>query len=169
MKTRQRQALLHPVPYTRLGERAHKNRVDIFGKRISILDVREAFEKKWVWQASVSYRALHPGPKHFGLWTQAEAMNADILLMRLLEGVGDQVVLRIQPIDADLVPWIHDDGLDRWDVINDADAMAWVHKSLGFELPTPPWAFTAMHIWKTLTEAELKAVTRTLEGRSDPS
>lgn len=163
MNQRQKNALSNPVPHSRLGEIPHRGRVATIGNRTEILDVREALERKWVWQSSVSFQGSGGGSKPFSMWTKEQAELADKALRRILDGVGDELVLRICPVDFDLEPW-PDEHLALWNVIGDPDAAAYMHDWLGMKFPTPPVKFSAMHAWKRLTDAETETVAIVLGG-----
>ncbi len=123
----------------------HKNRVENLGERRSILTVSEFIPDVWIWQASVSFAGMP-----IGQWIDAYIQKADKLLRDMVEGMGDEFVFMVAPQHAELdYP-----DLEGWDVINDPDAKALIHKSLGTNLPCPPSQFSAMHLWKSLTKEE---------------
>jgi len=88
------------------------------------------------------------------VWSEKRTKKADRILRSVLDGVGAQIVFGVKPRRYHLESW-ELDGLEQWEVINDADAVAHVHRSLGMDLPTPPNRFTAMHLWRALTDEEV--------------
>lgn len=156
MKYRQRQALLHPVSYTGKVEVPHKSRVEKLGQRITILTVSEFLPDVWVWQASISF-----GREPLGKWSLKRTENADKILRLLLNDVGEKIIFSVRPVDHKLDCW-RQDGLKEWKLINDPNSIAHIHESLGMDLPMPPEEFRAMHMWKDLTDDELKAVKENL-------
>lgn len=161
MKYRQRQALLHPVPYSETGKAPHPGRCEKIGQIITILTVSEFLPDVWVWHASMSF-----GRRPLDDWSQNHTERADRTLRGLLDGVGDQVVFAIRPEAHPLESW-KDDGLKVWNVINDPDVVAHIHESLGTDLPIPPERFYAMHLWKDLTPSELEAVRESRPGAKE--
>ena len=149
MNNRQRQALLHPMCHSE-GELAapHPARVENVGDRRTILTVSEFLPDVWVWQASVSFAG-----SPLGRWNASRTKKADKILRRTLDGVGEMVVFAVGTKHK--LKASKDDELQEWDVINDLDAFAKIHKSFGMQLPCPPGQFRAMHMWKNLTKEEL--------------
>jgi len=152
MKHRQQQALLHPMHYTGKVEKPHKSRVEKLGQRITILTVTEFLPDVWVWQASISF-----GREPLGKWSRKRTEIAEHTLRSLLEGVGEKLVFAVRPESHKLNRW-HDHGLKEWKLINDPNSIAHIHECLGLDLPMPPEEFKAMHMWKNLTEEELKTI-----------
>lgn len=155
MKNRHNEALLHPVPFSQIGMKPHKNRVEREGDRFSVLDVREMAEGKWAWAASVSYGPPNRPGEDLVTWRQAKAEKGDTFLRGLMEDVGEQPVLVIRPPRVVLAPWFVENDLeaDDWNLVEDPHASVWMHASCGVRLPGA-LRFTAMHVWKTLTPAE---------------
>ncbi len=154
MRHRQKQALAHPVPFTTTPARPHKSRVERVGDRVTILTVGEVMMSSWVWQASVSIP-----PTLVARWSAVQTQKAFALLLGLLDGVGEQVVFAAGPSLADL----NLEGLQQWTgtVSQFGPLSASVHASLPVAMSDllPDLAnLTAMHVWKTLTPAELDVI-----------
>ncbi len=158
MKSRQRGAIEHPIPHSPTAEGPHSNRIERMGNRCSIFTVTEVMPNAWVWHASFSYGDLSGGALYLGAWSAGQVRKGDRELRSMLDGVGGEFVFGIKPAHVDLPKW-EEMGLQNLDVINDADATAFVSESLGLNLPCPPAQFSAMHLWRELTPDELKLLT----------
>lgn len=158
MKARQRGALEHPVRFTLTPEAPHKNRVERIRNRCTILTVTEVIRGVWVWHASMSYQDTQmPGALPLARWTEAQTRKGDRELRSLLDGVGGDFVFGVKPAEYDLASWA-EMGLTGLDVITDPDAVAYASDLIAQSLPASPSQFSAMHLWRELTQDELRHV-----------
>lgn len=159
LTARQRGAIEHPVVLADTAVAPHKSRVQVVRNRVTILTVSEVATSTWVWHASMSYRQPWGGGKRLADWNDKNGRKARSELTKMLEGVGDEVVLAVGPAHLDM--WA-DFGLQ--DLESFAAGSATAHAAPALQLFELSQAnFYGAHLWKSLTDDELAVMREHLE------